>query len=214
MNESTDPRPNFAAACAAVIAIAERVPAEALAHPTPCDGFDVRAVLGHLVGVLERAASVGRGEPAMAVEADGAWVTDDRYVEALHAQTAQVSADWSDDATLERTVVFPWVTQSGADSLRMWTNELVVHGWDVAVAIGETLPIADGSVAAALAMSKQQLPMAERAPMWAAFATQLGAEPGTFVGPFADAVAVPANATLLDQVVAWNGRNPSWARPA
>jgi uncharacterized protein (TIGR03086 family) len=203
MTETNDPRPDFAAACAAVLAVTEHV-------PTPCGDFAVRAVLGHLVGVLERASAVGRGEPPMAVEADGASVVGDRYAEAFAAETARVAADWSDDATLARTVVFPWVTQSGADSLRMWTNELVVHGWDLATAIGAPIEFPEQVTSAALAMSKQQLPVADRTAMWAAFAAQFGADPTTFPAPFANAVEVAEDAPLLDQVVAWNGRNPAW----
>src|SRR3954469_12939969 len=46
-----------------VTALAEEVPAEATGAPTPCEDFDVRSLLGHLIGTAHRGIATARGIP-------------------------------------------------------------------------------------------------------------------------------------------------------
>ena len=75
-------------------------------------------------------------------------------------------------------------------------NELVAHGWDVARASGQRLVLDD----AALAPSRQFVAMMSGA----------GSEQarGDAFGP---ALPVPTGASVLDEVIAGNGRDPAWS---
>ena len=55
----TDPRSLFAGAVAAAGMAITAVTPEQLTLPTPCTDFDVRALLGHLLVVLDRVAILG-----------------------------------------------------------------------------------------------------------------------------------------------------------
>src|SRR3954452_24186178 len=59
--QTTDPRPAFAGAVALAVDTAAAVRPDQLDRPTPCQEYDVRALLGHLLSVLRRVAAVGRG---------------------------------------------------------------------------------------------------------------------------------------------------------
>ena len=126
---------------------------------------------------------------------------------AWDAAAHDLQAVWTDDALLERSIALPWTTLAGADVLRIYTNEVTVHTWDLATATGQR-PTWDPDVLAVCdAAIHAQLPDADRGPMWAAAAAQM--PPGVpWEDPFQNAVEVPDDASAIDRLVAWNGRRP------
>ena len=66
-HDRIDPRPILDRAIATGGSVIARVRPAQLADPTPCSEMDVRAMLGHLVAVLDRIAAVGQGEDPFAV---------------------------------------------------------------------------------------------------------------------------------------------------
>ncbi len=62
----TDPRPLHRRAMAQTESIVATVSPAQLALPSPCAEFDVRALLSHIVGGLNRIAIVGEGGDALA----------------------------------------------------------------------------------------------------------------------------------------------------
>jgi uncharacterized protein (TIGR03086 family) len=209
----TDVRDLFARAVATAADTIAAVRPDQLTAPTPCDELDVRGVLAHLVGVVDRAAAMGRGENPMdapgTIPADG-----DRWVEAWSAVAADAEASWLDDAALERTVVLPWLTAPGAVALLGYVNELVVHTWDLAQGIGATPRWDDDVVEGALEAITSTLPAGGRLAMfekiWEHMDTA-GLPEGFRGAPFGEAVAVPDDAPLIDRVVAYTGRRPASA---
>lgn len=201
-----DPRATFARSVALASAVIDAVPADRLDDPTPC-GMTVRDLLEHLVMVVRRVAGAGRGEPPMTWPTDAADVAEGGWSEAWRAGAHQVQAAWTDDALLERPTDLPWGTFPGAEVLGIYTNEVTVHTWDLARGTGQE-PAWDPSVlAVAEAAIRAQLPVADRAPMWDALAASL--PPGVeWEAPFGNAVEVPAGASAIDRLVAWNGRRP------
>ncbi|MCS3781109.1 TIGR03086 family metal-binding protein [Tsukamurella ocularis] len=132
-NTATDPRPSYAAATAWVQSLLAAVTEEQLALPTPCDEFDVRALGEHLVAVIMRAEALAtvatvEGQPFRADEHDAA---------TYGAIRERALAAW-DVAPLEREVTVPWGVVPGFAALGMYVNETLVHGWDLAVATGQT----------------------------------------------------------------------------
>ena len=75
-------------------------------------------------------------------------------------------------------------------------DELVVHGWDVARAIGRPYSVEPELLEAVHAFVA---PLAEPDP------------PMPREGLFGPPVAVPADAPLLDRVIGLTGRDPAWS---
>jgi len=203
---TTDPRPVFAKTVLLTADVIEGVPPDRLHAPTP-SGMDVRDLLEHLVTVLRRVAAAGRGEPTMTWPTGAPDVADDGFVAAWRAAGHDVEDAWREDATLDRPTELPWGTFPGREVLGVYTNEVVVHAWDLARGTEQSPVFDDEIVALADATIHAQLPTADRSEMWAAFAASL--PPGVeWEDPFGPAVDVPDDAPAIDRLVAWNGRRP------
>jgi uncharacterized protein (TIGR03086 family) len=138
--------------------------------------------------------------------ADAAIAHDD-WVADWRVAAAAVEDAWSDDAKLQRTVVLPWATMTGAEMLAMYVSEVTTHTWDVAEATGQDAAWDDVVCRLALDAMHRDLPMADRTPMWEEFKAHAPSN-FQFDPPFANAVAVGTDAPLIEQLVAWTGRQP------
>lgn len=200
-----DPRPQLHVALATAGEVVTGVRPDELALPTPCAAFDVGRVVAHLVAVVDRIEAIGRtAEVGLVPDAVG--VPIDELPGRWADGATRAEAAWADDHHLERTVRVPWDTMPGRDALAVYVNELTVHTWDIARAIGRSPEWDPQVLAVSDAAIRQQLPIAERAPIWAAVADATGqplADP-----PFGDAVPLAPDAPAIDRVVAWNGRRP------
>ncbi len=206
---SADPRPLFVAAVDIATPIIAGVRHEQFDMPSPCHDYNVKELLDHLVFVLHRIAMIGRGEDAFTTTgslADSA-VSHAEYEADWLAAADAVDEVWSDDALLDRTVVLPWATMTGAEMLAMYVSEITTHTWDIAVATGQQPRWSDDVCRLALDTMHRDLPMADRTPMWDEFKANAPAN-FQFDPPFANAVAVSNDAPLIDQLVAWTGRRP------
>jgi uncharacterized protein (TIGR03086 family) len=190
----TDPRPDFFAAARIARDTVAGVSPTQLAGPTPCTEYDVQALLGHLVGVFRRVASVASGVPAIGSAPLVTDVPDDGWGATARAALHELEAAWADPAVLEREMRLPFGTLPGAAALASYTGEISAHTWDLAVATGQCPAWDERVLTGALAAVRSKLPTAER-------------PPGV---PFADAVPVPDDAPLIDRLVAWQGRDPQW----
>jgi uncharacterized protein (TIGR03086 family) len=203
-----DPRILLAAATATATEVVGAVRPEQLADPTPCTEYDVRDLLGHLVGVAHRITLMGRGEDPMSAPdlvddvADGAWTTT--WVAAV----AEARAAWTDDAALDRTVVLPWATDTGGVALLGYVSELTVHTWDIAHATGQHPEWNVDVVGHSLDLIRIWLPGEHRAEIFAEVRKQMGVDAASAPDPFAAVVPVADDAPLIDRLVAWNGRRP------
>lgn len=160
--------------------------------PSPCAGWDARAVVRHVVEsqreLLERhglavpaAADLGAG-PTGPVAA--AW-------RAHHAATVAVLTD----EVLARTYDgYFGPTTIGATLRDFYTWDLLVHGWDVARATDQPYEITDADAAAHDATAD-------------GWGDALYAD--GICGP---AVEVPADASPGDRLLARLGRDPGWTR--
>ncbi|MBS1691703.1 MAG: TIGR03086 family protein [Actinobacteria bacterium] len=172
-------------------AVVAGIDPDAFGRATPCTGFTVADLLGHLLGACRRVAAVGRGEDPLSVNTGAPFAPVDDWDAAYEAVAHEIQAAWTDDATLERTVVMPWATMSTREMLGIYTNEVTVHTWDLAHATGQS-PDWDPQVLDA---------------SFTAMRTALPAD-GREIAPFADVVPTGIDAPLLDRLVAWNGRRP------
>lgn len=106
-------------------------------QPTPCDGWDVRALANHVVGANRRHRMLLHGASAPAAAATR---TVDHLgpdpIGAFAATAAELAAAFGEQGALDRTVHHPNGDRTGADLLGMRVLDLTVHAWDLARAIG------------------------------------------------------------------------------
>lgn len=202
-----DPRATFARAVALAGSVICAVRPDQLDAPTPCGDKDVRALLGHLVEVLNRVALIGRAENPFTVAAR--LVADDAWLDTWRHAAHEVQSTWTDDSVLDRIVELPWSQVSGGETLGGYVNEVTVHTWDLAVATGQQPAWDDQVLTVAFDAIRRILPATDRAAAIAAAAQSMPPERRNFPPPFAEAVDVSPDAPLIDRLVAFNGRDPS-----
>ncbi len=202
---TTDPRPQFAAATQTLRAVVRNIDPDQFGDPTPCTGMTVRELIDHVGMAVGRVTAAGQGLPLAQWPTEGFSVGDDA-VAGIERLADEADVAW-DAPRLAEQIELPWTTMSGADALATYVNEMLVHTWDLATATGQDPTFDDEAIAVSEAVIHQQLPDAERAPMWAAFKEQMP-EGIPFDPPFADAVPVADDAPAIDRLVAWNGRRP------
>ena len=198
-----DPRPLLDRAIATGATVIAAVRHDQLAAPTPCPEMDVRAMLGHLVGVLDRIAALGNDDDPFAVIETLA--PDDGWTDAWASAGANAADAWRDDARLVRPMALPWIQGSGAEVLTSYLSELTVHTWDLATATRQQ-PRWDVTVVTAALEARPILPEENRRAAFEEIAAAMGLDEVPI--PFAEAVPVAADAPAIDRLVAWNGRDP------
>ena len=194
-----DPRDRLARATARFGALVEHVAPEQLGLPTPCAEFDVRALLGHLVGVARRIAHVGGGGWFADAPADAHDVRDGSWTHAFAEARGRALAAWADDAKLTEEVAVPWGKVPGGSALESWTMEFLAHTWDLARAVGLDSRLDEAEP--------------ENAELGAFGLKQATMVPGEGRGgpvPFDEVREAPEGADAQTRMAAWLGRDPRW----
>ncbi len=116
---------------------ARLTPAE-LDAPSRCAGWDVRATLNHLLGATWMFTLVNQGHAA---DEDAGDVIGDDASLAVTAAAKENLASWRQPGAFEgdRSYSFGRFPATGAAMLNL--EEVVVHNWDIAKAIGHELLI-------------------------------------------------------------------------
>jgi len=189
-----DPRPAHRAAQEWFAGLVDNLRPGDFDRATPCTEFDVRQLCGHVVAAIDRATAIGSTGTFEGTSIEGPDVADDAWPEAFAAAFERELAVWGDDAVLGATVTVPWGQSPAAAALGVYTCELLVHGWDLAVATGQPVE-ADPALAA---------PMVER--VRAFLPAGHRREAGI---PFAEPVEPAPGAGPTEQLANWYGH----ARP-
>jgi uncharacterized protein (TIGR03086 family) len=187
-----DPRPVHRQAMTQTESIVAAVEPGQLTNPTPCAEYDVRALLSHIVGGLNRVAIAGEGGDALARLARADDVPDDGWLAAYRAASARAAAAWTGDAKLDAQVELPWGKIPGRFAIAGYIQEILTHGWDLARATGQPTERDPELAAWALAGARRILPAEAR-----------GADV-----PFGPVVQVAPDAGPYAQLAAWLGRQP------
>ena len=188
----TDPREIHRRAMAQTEAIVVAVEPGQLGLPTPCAEYDVRALLSHMVGGLNRFAIVGEGGDALARPARADDVPDDGWLAAYQAASQRARQAWADDAKLDALVEVPWGKIPGRFAIAGYVQEILTHGWDLAQATGQPTERDPELALFALTGAKRILPPETR---------------GDDI-PFGPVIPVPPDAAPYAQLAAWLGRQP------
>jgi uncharacterized protein (TIGR03086 family) len=182
------------------VSLAKRAGLEDLDRPTPCAGWSLGELLGHMTAQHYgwTAAAVGHGAD-LSVWQPGPPVADPigEYAEASRRVLEAFGADGVLDREFALAEISPVLRFPAAQAISFHFIDYLVHGWDMARSLGLAYQPEPDLLAAAL-------PVALAVP---------GGEARKRDGAaFAPGVAVPAQAGLLDQIVATLGRRPSWPR--
>ncbi|RDI46415.1 TIGR03086 family metal-binding protein [Nocardia mexicana] len=189
--EIVDPRPQFGRALDQAGRLVRAVRPGELAEPTPCTEYDVRALCGHMTGVLHKLARLGAGQSAAGLP-DVADIGDD-CAGAFEGARAEVEHVWQHDAVLDRTITLPWATLPGRDTLTAYTHEFTVHSWDLAHATSRLAGLDPDLAAAALAWFSRYVPSEAR---------------DEEAGKFGPAVRISGDADIYTRLAAYVGRRP------
>ncbi|MFG2139453.1 TIGR03086 family metal-binding protein [Streptomyces sp. NPDC048650] len=188
---------DFGAQTQLVAELAENTAEEQLDAPTACEGYAVRHLLGHLVGLTGAFRDAARKDigpststpPGSSLpDVTPGWRAD------LDRNLAELAAAWRTPEAWDGETQAGGVPLPAAVAGRVALNELVLHGWDLARATGQAYAPEPADLGVSLALLTS-------------WAEESGGTPGAM---FAAPVPVPADASLLDRVVALSGRRPDW----
>ncbi|MEV6757991.1 TIGR03086 family metal-binding protein [Streptomyces sp. NPDC051214] len=178
-----------------VAAVAEGISDEQLSGPTPCPEYQVRHLLGHLVGLTGAFRDAGRKDLGPQLDQNPGDSLPDLgpgWRAELPKLLDELVEAWRDPAAYEGMTRAGGIDLPGAVAGAVAMDELVVHGWDLARATGQTYAADEASLAVALELlTPQEGDVSEDT-------------------PFGPPVPVPDDAPLLDRVIGLSGRDPGW----
>jgi uncharacterized protein (TIGR03086 family) len=197
MTDTTQtPTVDLGAQAAVVARLAAGVTDEQLADPTPCPKYAVRNVLAHLAGLAVAFRDAGRKDLGVTTDTRPDSTVPELgpgWREELPRVLGEMAEAWRDPAAWTGMTRAGSVDLPGEIAGLVATDELVVHGWDLARATGQRYePDPD-----ALRVCHDFLAASVDDP-----------DRGAIFGPV---VTVGPEASLLARAVGLSGRDPEWA---
>ena len=183
-------------ACQRTADVLADVTDQQLTLPTPCEKLRLDELVAH-VGMLASAFTAAAGKdfgpltdtpPTDGAQLDADWRT------AYPDRLAALATAWRDPDAWQGMTRAGGIDLPGEVAGSVALAEVVIHGWDVARAIGRPYDGDPASVAACLAHLAQ----------FDASGTE---------GMFGPAVPIADGAPGLDRVIASSGRDPAWHAP-
>jgi uncharacterized protein (TIGR03086 family) len=160
--------------------VLRRISEEDLDRPTPCSEFAVGQLVDHLIGSMVSLGGMAGAEVATA---------ETGTVESRVAFAAQQALEAWDKRGIEGIVKLGQGEMPAIDAAGILSVELLVHGWDLAVATGQQVNVSDE-------VSRYVLDLAH---------TVISPQ-GRQRGAFAEAIEVGPDVDILDRLIAFSGR--------
>lgn len=174
-----------AAEMATVLASTDRHQYDA---PTPCPAWKVRDLIAHILAGVAKYTEIGQG---------GNWARGapevefpDDPVSAYQPSVEAMLRAWEQPGALDREIDLPVGRGRAEAALYLHLGETLVHAWDLARATGQELTPEPAVAEASLAQFMTWLPPQR--------------PEGT---PFADARSLDGDATAIDRLAAYLGRD-------
>jgi uncharacterized protein (TIGR03086 family) len=141
-----------------------RAPVELLGEPlldraTPCSEWAVRDLFRHTLGTMEGFASA-IGAPPVGTGVDAP------PVERFDAAAARSVAAWRSVTDPTAVVTLPFATLPASTVAAMNQLDVLVHGWDLAAALGMGLAMPEELAEVALATAEMRCRQVPRSPVW------------------------------------------------
>ncbi len=175
---------------AAVDELISNVRADQWSDLTPCEEWDVRRVVEHLVGMNRVFAAMLAGE---APPQRGDELSVDELAAGFRETSAALVQAFEQPGVLERSFVSPMGSATGAERLQIRLYDLLAHGWDIARATGQVVGLPEDAAEDALRFVRGQLSDEARP------------------GRFKTAEPTRDDAPAIDRLVAFLGRQPGAA---
>jgi uncharacterized protein (TIGR03086 family) len=162
-------------------------------RPTPCPDSSVGDLVDHVGGLTTGFIAVARKttDGTEAPRRPDAANLEARWRDRLTRDLATLAEAWRDPAAWEGMTSAAGVPLPAPVAGLVALDELLVHGWDIAVATGRPYEPSVEEVEAAMSF----------------VATFDAPRDGNLFGPV---VPVPADAPALDQLLGLTGRDPNW----
>jgi uncharacterized protein (TIGR03086 family) len=183
---------------AEVARIVAGVREEQLTGPTPCAGTPVAGILDHLAGLTLAFRSAAEKKPL----AGGPRASADSLVadwrEVIPARLEALAAAWRAPSAWDGEAEVAGARLPAAAMGTVAANEVLVHGWDLAVATGQEYRPDAAAVEACLGyVTAMNTPENEQMRS----------------GQFGPVVAVPDDAPAFDRLLGLAGRDAAWTPP-
>jgi uncharacterized protein (TIGR03086 family) len=188
---------DFEPATSALARVVDGVRDDQLQNQTPCEGTRLGDMLDHVQGLALAftAAATKTRLPGVngPSKSDGSRL-EEGWRERIRERLDKLAEAWRDESAWQGMTTAGGLDMPAESAAAVALDEIVVHGWDVARASGQSFSADPHVLEAALAFVR---PTATSRPQ---------GTPGLFGPP----VAVPADAPLLDQLIGLTGRDPKW----
>jgi uncharacterized protein (TIGR03086 family) len=182
-------------AAAQLARLVDGVGDDQLGAATPCAGWPVAGLLNHLLALTAAFTAAAHKDSSFATrpEPDGSLPVGWRSQ--LHERLDALVTAWRAPQAWEGETEAGGVTMPADVMGVVALDELVLHGWDLARATGQPFQADPASVQASLG--------------FAASMSEPGQEAGRG-GLYGPVVAVPSDASALDRLLGFAGRDPHW----
>jgi len=149
--------------------------------PTLCDEWDVRNLLNHMLATQQYFVGSARGEDVSPPSGSPPDLLSQDPVADFDRARAETLSTFAEPGMIEKT----------GPSLGIAFSDQLLHGWDLAKATGQDATMPEGLAAAAYRMIHGRFTEEQRK------------------GVFKPEIAVPADASSQDKLLAYTGRDPS-----
>ncbi len=185
-------------ACQRTAAVVANVSDDQLHASTPCEKMRLHELVAHIGGLALAFAAAARKDFGPLTDTppkEGAQPLDEDWRTLYPDRLAGLARAFADPAAWQGMTRAGGFDFPGEVAGIVALTEVVIHGWDVARASGQSYEIDDDIAEAVLP-----------------HVTASAAE-GPVEGLFGPAVPVAEDAPVLDRVVAMTGRDPAWRAP-
>ena len=158
-----------------------------LKKPTPCEGWDVQALVTHMVGTNRRFATALKGEQAAAAAPAG----DDLKAAYLASADEGLQA-WRTPGAFDRMLTLPSGEVPAATGIGMIFVDQLIHTWDLAKALGRDEPLPEDLATTALELSRARMTPDRRGPG----------------KPYGPEIQVASDRPIQDRLAGFLGRQP------
>lgn len=187
---------DLAPTAARVSALVDDVRDDRLGGPTPCPEMDVAGLLQHVLGLtaaFRDAAGKLDGPTTSMPPAPSTDPLPDGWRDTIRTRLAELADAWTEPGAWDGMTKAGGVELPGEVAGLVALDELLIHGWDLAVAIGVPYAPSDAEAEAVLPI-----------------VTPSEDDGGMRDAIFGPVVPVPADAPLFDRVLGLAGRDPAW----